>query len=215
MCPFFAITLSEIGSGNLDFSEVMRVADRQVALPGGGRKAEKSLIGCFEWMEALIPSIITVLLLFTFLFRIITVNGTSMLPNLQEGDRLFVSCTDTSLARGDIIVIDAKGTSLGDVLVKRVIATEGQTVNIDFQIGTVSVDGVALDESAYLVNGITKNQYDVSFPQTVPAGCVFVLGDNRTVSEDSRFRAVGMIEKRYVIGKVKCILTPFSKFGRL
>lgn len=188
---------------------------QQVDSSGSGRKASKSVVGCFEWMEALIPSIITVLLLFTFLFRIITVNGTSMLPNLQNGYRLFVSCGDTSLTRGDIIVIDAKATSLGDVLVKRVIATEGQTVNIDFQSGTVYVDGAAIDESAYLVNGITKDQYDVQFPQKVPDGCVFVLGDNRTVSEDSRFKAVGMINKRYVIGKVKCILTPFSEFGKL
>lgn len=183
--------------------------------PSGQEPGSRMAAGCFDWMEALIPSIIAVLVLFTFLFRIVTVNGTSMLPNLQEGDRLFVSCTDTSLSRGDIIVIDAKATTLGNVLVKRVIATEGQTVDINFKTGTVYVDGAALDESAYLVNGITTNQYDVKFPQKVPSGCVFVLGDNRTVSEDSRFQAVGMIQKRYIIGKVKWILTPFSKFGKI
>lgn len=186
-------------------------SDRQPA-----QRPENTLVSsCFEWMEALIPAILAVLLLFTFLFRVITVNGPSMEPNLWNGYRLLVSCTDTALTRGDIVVIDAKGTSLGDVLVKRVIATEGQTINIDFQAGTVFVDGAQLDESAYIINGITKNQYDVKFPQTVPAGCVFVLGDNRTVSEDSRFQAVGMIEKRYIIGKVELILSPFSKFGKL
>jgi signal peptidase I len=96
-----------------------------------------------------------------------------------------------------------------------VIATEGQTVDINFYTGIISVDGVALDESAYIENGITKDPGDVSFPQKVPAGHVFVLGDNRTVSEDSRFREVGMIDRRHIIGKVEFVITPFSKFGKV
>lgn len=168
---------------------------------------------CFEWIEALIPSLIAVLIFFTFLFRVITVNGPSMEPNLQDGYKLFVSCTGGQLSKGDTVVIDARATRLGKVLVKRVIATEGQTVDINFQTGIVSVNGSELNESAYIPNGITKNQYDVSFPQKVPSGCVFVLGDNRIVSEDSRASDVGMIDQRFVIGKVSFIITPFSKFG--
>lgn len=170
---------------------------------------------CFEWIEALIPALIVILILFTFLFRVITIDGPSMEPNLNNADKVLVSCFDRQLSRGDIVVVDGKGTSLGKIIVKRVIATEGQTVNIDFQTGIVSVDGVELDESAYIENGITKDQGDVSFPQKVPTGHVFVLGDNRTVSEDSRFEAVGMIDKRYIIGKVKFMISPFSKFGKL
>ena len=171
---------------------------------------------CFEWIEALIPALIVILVLFTFLFRAnIIVNGPSMKPNLLDGYKVFVSCIDKHLSRGDIIVVDGKGTSLNKPIVKRVIATAGQTVNIDFQTGIVSVDGVALDESAYIESGITKDQGDVSFPQKVPAGHVFVLGDNRTISEDSRYRAVGMIDQRYIIGKVNFIITPFAKFGKL
>ncbi len=170
---------------------------------------------CFEWVEALIPALVVILIFFTLLFRVITVSGPSMMPNLQEGYKVFVSCFDKQLSRGDIVVIDGKGTKLNEIIVKRVIATEGQTVNIDFQTGVVFVDGVELDESGYIENGITKDEYDVSFPQKVPAGHVFVLGDNRTVSEDSRFSDVGMIDQRYIIGKAKFIIAPFSKFGKL
>lgn len=170
---------------------------------------------CFEWIEALIPALIVILILFTFLFRVITIDGPSMQPNLQNSNKVLVSCFDKHLSRGDIVVVDGKGTSLGKIIVKRVIATEGQTVNIDFQTGVVSVDDVALDESAYIENGITKDPGDVSFPQKVPAGHVFVLGDNRVVSEDSRFQEVGMIDQRYIIGKVQIMITPFSKFGKL
>ena len=171
---------------------------------------------CFEWIEALIPSLVVVLFLFTFLFRAnIIVSGPSMEPNLLDGYRVFVSCIDRHLSRGNIVVVESSGTPLKKCIVKRVIATEGQTVNIDFQTGVVSVDGLALDESSYIQNEITKDQGDVSFPQKVPAGHVFVLGDNRTNSEDSRFEEIGMIDQRHIIGKVECIITPFSKFGKL
>ncbi|WP_444640490.1 signal peptidase I [Caproiciproducens sp. R1] len=189
-------------------------ADMEPASP----ETEKNSVAraCFEWMEALIPALIIIMIFFTFLFRVnIVVNGPSMEPNLMDGYKLFTVCVEPGLARGDIVVIDAKGTSLEKRIVKRVIATEGQTVDIDFHTGIVSVDGVALDESAYIENGITKDEYDVTFPQKVPAGHVFVLGDNRTVSEDSRFSEVGMIDQRYIIGKVKFIIMPFGKFGQL
>ncbi|MBW7574021.1 signal peptidase I [Caproiciproducens sp. AGMB10547] len=181
-------------------------------------KTEKNSIAsaCFEWMEALIPALIVIMIFFTFVFRVnIVVNGPSMEPNLMDGYKLFTTCVEPTFTRGDIVVIDAKGTSLDRRIVKRVIATEGQTVDIDFHTGIVSVDGMELDESAYIENGITKDEYDVPFPQKVPAGHVFVLGDNRTVSEDSRFSEVGMIDQRYVIGKVKFIIVPFEKFGQL
>ena len=175
----------------------------------------KFTLSCFEWIEALIPALIVIMIVFTFLFRVITVNGPSMLPNLVNGYKVLISCANNHPSRGDVVVIDAKGIALHEVIVKRVIATAGQTVNIDFATGIVSVDGVALDESSYIQNGITKNQYDISFPQKVPAGHVFVLGDNRIVSDDSRSSDVGMIDQRYIIGQVKFILAPFSNFGKL
>ncbi|MBW7574020.1 signal peptidase I [Caproiciproducens sp. AGMB10547] len=166
-------------------------------------------------MEALIPALLVILAVFVFFFRIITVNGSSMQPNFMDSYKVLMSCTDRKFSLGDVVVVDARGTSLHELIIKRVIATEGQTVDIDFHTGTVSVNGVALDESAYIKNGITKNQYDLSFPQTVPKGRVFLLGDNRKFSDDSRSSDVGMVDKRYIIGKVKTILIPYEKFGTL
>ena len=170
---------------------------------------------CYEWVEALIISLSVVMALFVFLFRVnIVVDGDSMVPNFQNGDRVFVSCLDRGFSRGDVVVIDERATGLQERLIKRVIATGGQTVDINFQTGAVIVDGVEVDESAYLENGITKDQYDVEFPQKVPDGHIFVLGDNRAISEDSRFGEVGMIDSRYVVGKAVFLLNPFRGFAK-
>ncbi len=165
---------------------------------------------CYEWVEALILSLAVIMALFVLLFRVnIVVDGDSMKPNYQNGNRVLVSCMDRHFSCGDVVVIDEHATGLHERLIKRVIATGGQTIDINFAAGTVLVDGKELDESAYIKNGITKDQYDVTFPQKVPAGHIFVLGDNRTISEDSRFKEVGMIDCRYVIGKVVFLLNPF------
>lgn len=178
-----------------------------------GKADEGFAAGCFECVEELIPALAAVLFLFVFLFRLnIVVIGSSMEPNYRNGYRVFVSCLDRSFSSGDVVVVDAGGTHLNERIIKRVIATGGQTVDIDFKTGTVFVDGKALDESAYIESGITKDRSDVSFPCTVPAGHVFVLGDNRTVSEDSRSGMVGMIDSRYIIGKVLFTVSPFVGF---
>ncbi len=186
------------------------------AVPRKKSLSERFVEGCYECVEEIIPSFLTVLLVFVFLFRLnIVVLGPSMEPNYHNGYRVFVSCLDRRFSTGDVVVVDAGGTRLGERIIKRVIAVGGQTVNIDFQTGTVYVDGKALDESAYLENGITREQYDVTFPRAVPAGHVFVLGDNRTVSEDSRSSAVGMIDSRYIIGKVWFVFQPLPGIGSL
>lgn len=169
--------------------------------------------GCYEWVEALITALIAVMVLFVFLFRLnVVVQGPSMEPNYVEGYRVFVNCVDRNFARGDVVVIDAAGTKLKTRLIKRVIATEGQTVNIDYASGYVTVNGKKLDESAYIKNGITTQGGTVQFPTTVPKGCAFVLGDHREVSEDSRYTDVGMIDTRYIMGKVGFLLNPFRGF---
>lgn len=174
-------------------------------------------VGCFEWIEALITALIAVMILFVFFSRLnIVVEGPSMEPNYYQGYRVFVNCADRNFTRGDVVVIDAAGTKLNTRIIKRVIATEGQTVNIDSSAGYVYVDGKKLDESAYIHNGITRVEGDgltpMQFPLTVPKGKIFVLGDHRDVSEDSRYAPVGLIDARYVMGKVPFLLSPFRGF---
>ncbi|HIW15310.1 MAG TPA: signal peptidase I [Firmicutes bacterium] len=166
-------------------------------------------------MEEIAVAVTIVVLVFTFLFRVVTVNGISMLPNFTGGDRLLVTNIHGDLQQGDVVVAV---NVLEEPIIKRVIATENQTVDIDFDTGTVYVDGQPLDETQFgLENGITvkvnTSEEMISFPQTVPPGCVFVLGDNRLVSEDSRYMAVGMISTDNILGKVFFRIYPFDQMG--
>jgi signal peptidase I len=180
------------------------------------RKSTKSnfVLNSFEWIEALITSLIVVVILFTFLFRIVNVSGPSMLPNLKSGDRVILSSNFYKPQRDDVVVI-THTAKLNEPIIKRVIALENQVVNINFQTGVVFVDGKALDESAYIQNGITTQHSDYTFPLTVPKGHVFVLGDNRSVSNDSRFNDIGMIDERYILGKAELIVFPLNRFGKI
>ena len=185
---------------------------------GGPRHAvqpvKRFVAHCYEWLEALISSLIVVVLLFTLLFRIVNVSGPSMLPTLQSNDRVLLTSYFYQPKQGDVVVITHTAKLQGPII-KRVIALENQTVDIDFETGTVYVDGQALDESAYIENGITTQPSDYTYPLTVPPGHLFVLGDNRAVSNDSRSSAVGMIDERYVLGKADFVVFPFSRFGKI
>lgn len=166
-----------------------------------------------EWAEELVIAVVIITLTFTFLFRIITVTGTSMVPNFNDGDRVLVMGSGRSVKQGDVVVIT---NVLDEPIIKRVIATEGQTVDFDYESKAVVVDGETVDETEFgLQNGITDLPYTsfelLEFPQKVPQGCVFVLGDNRAVSEDSRYRIVGMVDKRNILGKAVFHLFPFGK----
>lgn len=169
---------------------------------------------CYEWMEAFIASLIVVTVLFTFFFRIVDVSGPSMLPTLHSGDRVVLSGRFSGPRQGDVVVI-AHTAKLREPIIKRIIALENQTVDIDFRAGVVYVDGKALDESAYIRNGITKQSSDYRYPLTVPKGHVFVLGDNRAVSNDSRSSDVGMVDERDICGKAEIVVFPFRDFGRI
>lgn len=168
-----------------------------------------------DWVEELVAAVVLIALVFTFCFRIITVSGTSMVPNYNNGDRLFVINSFSPPKQGDVVVIV---DVLEEPIIKRVIATEGQTVSFDYSAGAVLVDGQAVDETVFgLENGITDLPYTsfelLEFPQAVPAGCIFVLGDNRAVSEDSRYKVVGMVDRRDVLGKAVFRLFPFDRIG--
>jgi signal peptidase I len=183
-------------------------------------KQGSGVLNCFEWVESIVTALIIVVVLFTFLFRIVTVSGPSMQPNLHDSYRLILSNLNYHPKQGDIVVI-SHTTGLSEPIIKRVIALPGQTVDINNQTGRVSVDGKILDESAYIKNGITQVAQDSSsnpvlkFPQKVPDGHIFVLGDNRTISEDSRYEKVGMVDEKYIIGKAEFILFPFHHIGKI
>ena len=141
-------------------------------------------------------------------FRIVMVSGTSMVHTLLDGDYLLVLSNTfyREPEAGDIVVISKESFDDGKPIVKRVIATEGQWVDIDFEAGIVYVDGVALDEP--YTYSATTTQEGVSFPLQVEEGCIFVLGDNREISRDSRYPAIGQIAKEEVLGKVIFLFIP-------
>lgn len=163
-----------------------------------------------EWYESLVFSIFVVIALFSFVFRITLVYGSSMVPTLAEQDRLIVWAAGYQPARGDVVILDGY-IEYGKPLVKRIIGVAGDTVDIDFSTGAVSVNGQVLDEP-YIAEP-TRTPGDVTFPLTVPAGKVFVMGDNRNGSRDSRDSVVGCLDERDVLGKVVFRILPFNKIG--
>lgn len=162
----------------------------------------------YEWVQALVCSVLAVVIVFTFVIRMIGVDGHSMLPTLQHGDRLLVlnSLWYDDYKYGDIVILRKDGVFDSDPIVKRVIATGGQTVDIDFFSGSVCVDGQLLDED--YINELTFTSEGTEFPLTVPEGSIFVMGDNRNASSDSRDSRLGTVDNRYVIGRAVLLVFP-------
>ena len=161
----------------------------------------------YEWIQALVCSVLAVVLLFTFGVRLIGVDGRSMVPTLQDGDRLLVlnSMFCGGYAPGDIVVL-RKESFLPTPIVKRVIAVEGQVVDVDFGSGVVFVDGKPLQEE--YIQERTFTAEGTAFPLTVPEGSVFVLGDNRNHSTDGRDARLGTVDTRYIIGRAVFLAFP-------
>ncbi|MBQ8267859.1 MAG: signal peptidase I [Clostridia bacterium] len=177
----------------------------------------------FDWLEVLVHAIIAVVICFSFLFRIATIDGPSMENTLHNGERVIISNLFYTPKVGDIVVISRnKENSVYTMnesntpIIKRIIATEGQTVDIDFEEGIVYVDGIALDEP--YTKTPTNKKWDIDFPVTVDEGCIFVLGDNRNDSLDSRDARIGeygMINTRYILGHAVYRVFPFDKIGKI
>ena len=169
--------------------------------------------GAYEWVRSLVCVVVPLLLVFTFLARIVMVDGSSMRETLQDRDILLVLngplCGE--YAPGEIVVLQKADFNDGRPIVKRVIAVAGQTVDIDFAAGVVYVDGAELAEPYILER--THLAEGVSFPLTVPEGCLFVLGDNRNHSDDSRNPALGVVDGRRVIGRALGVLFPGRTAG--
>ena len=154
-----------------------------------------------------------ILLLFTFCVRIVIVSGSSMFPTLADGDYLLLINNPLcgELEQGDIVVAAMDRFRGGEAIVKRVIATEGQTVDIDFRAGIVYVDGVALEE-AY-INTATHLSEGMEFPLMVEEGCVFLMGDNRGDSRDSRAPEIGLVDEREILGRAVFLVLPGTGRG--
>ena len=167
------------------------------------------------YVHDLMCMLLVMMLLFLVVFRVILVTGDSMFTTLWDGDYLLLVselfCGDPE--PGDIVVISKQSFDDGSPIVKRVIATQGQTVDIDFESGTVYVDGQALREP--YIHNETTNEEGTVFPLTVAENCIFVLGDNRAVSLDSRSPQIGQIDRREVLGKAICLLIPGTHHGQL
>lgn len=161
---------------------------------------EKFIISFYENISMFAVGAVAVMLIFTFGFRVSGIEGTSMLPTLEDGDRVVLTAFDGKPERGQVVIITQPNT-FNKPVVKRIIATENQTVDIDFTEGKVYVDGELLSEP--YINNPTINGDDVTFPVTVPEGHVFVMGDNRQGSTDSRSTKIGFIDENYILGVVK------------
>ena len=185
------------------------------ASPSGPEKA--GLAGdLFTWLQALTFALVIIMVVFTFFGRIIGVDGSSMLPTLTDRDMLFLQCIGYEPKQGDVVVLRKSFAATSEPIVKRVIATGGQSVHIDYGTGTVYVDGEALDEP-YLGEPM-EQPMSYTMQNTdwdVPEGSVFVMGDNRNHSADSREESLGPVDTRYVLGRALVVLFPFSHIGAI
>ena len=186
------------------------------------KPAEEGIVfNLYYWLQTLVLAVVSIVLLFTFVGRITRVEGDSMLNTLHNGDLLLLRSAFYTPKAGDIVVLNKTTNETlsllgGEAIVKRVIATEGQTVSIDYLTSTVYVDGQPLDEPYVREKmDFRSGPYSGQIPFVVPEGSVFVMGDNRNNSTDSRHELLGPVDTGYILGRAVCILFPFSDIGLL
>ena len=178
-------------------------------------KSEEFRLDLFFWLQTFVIVLAVLILVFTFVGRIITVDGPSMLPTLHDKDILILRSIAYTPKQGDVVVLTKDFDHYEDQpIVKRVIAVGGQRVRIDYGASKVYVDGVALDEPYILEQTMFYPGGDLSIQEMeVPEGHVFVMGDNRNNSSDSRHYELGAIDHRYILGKVVTVLFSPQKWG--
>ena len=194
---------------NYKFSEP---DENNLMLKDDSKKGSESLL--LTYLHDIVFLIAGILIIFSLLFRVVVVSGPSMNSTLIDGDWLLLlgNVLYSEPKYGDIIVASKDSFDDGSPIIKRVIATEGQTVDIDFQKGIVCVDGKKLDESYTLT--ATNTSEGITFPLIVDENCIFVMGDNRNVSKDSRSTEIGLIDNREVLGKALFIFYPGNNKGK-
>ncbi len=180
---------------------------------GQGKQKRNWCRELYEWVESAVFTIVLMLLIFTLLIRPATVFGSSMVPTLHGGDRLILQQIGYNDPQyGDIIVVDTPQLE-EPAIVKRVIGRPGDVIDINFATGAVARNGELLEEE--YINEPTHVSFDIEFPVTVPEGHIFVLGDNRNASLDSRSSQVGMVDIRSVMGKAIFRFFPVNVAGPL
>jgi len=205
-------------------SEEREQIERETGPAGAGpegepeeKKEEETLTmgqELYQTLHSLVWIVLFIILLFTFVVRVTVVDGESMENTLSHGDIVLVRSIAYTPAQGDVVVV-TKTSFRPQSIIKRVIATEGQRVDVDYIAGTVSVDGAVLDEP-YIKEAMRMPWFGEGINHVVvPAGCVFVMGDNRNNSTDSRSPDVGIVDRRCVIGQAMVVLFPFGHFETL
>ncbi len=172
----------------------INLTDEEPKLEKASKKKEK--ITVFDVFSSIVAAMTVVTILFLFCFRVFDVDGHSMVPTLEDKEKVVVSTIAYKPRRGDIVVISDAGTD--KPLVKRIIAVGGDEVDINLTTGVVTVNGV----EEHYSDDLTNQTITTAYPMTVPEGTVFVLGDNRELSHDSRYRDIGCIDERLIVGKV-------------
>lgn len=177
-----------------------------------------SKMDLYYWVQALVMVLVGLILACTFLGRVITVDGSSMVPTLHDGDLLLLQSLGYTPRQGDVVVLRKPGFPSPPretaPIVKRVIAVGGQHVRVDYTDGKVYVDGVALDEPYINEYMAASTDPDMTvLDVTVPEGSIYVMGDNRNKSSDSRHKDLGTVDNRYVLGRALCVMFPFQDLG--
>lgn len=184
------------------------------------KEPKNPLYDCYSLLHDLVYILAAITIVFVFFVRLVGVDGPSMMPTLQDGDyvALLSNLFMGDLEQGDVIVARKESFENGEPIVKRVIATEGQTVDLRYDengVCTVCVDNQPLQED-YINEPMLEASYTtISFPVKVDEGCIFVMGDNRNHSEDSRFSDVGCVKKEAVLGKVLLVIFPGRQTNEL
>lgn len=192
------------------------------------KKSQGIINDILDLLQTMLISVFIISMMLTFVIRVTDVNGPSMEDTFHTGDKVIVLKLARNFTTGDVVVANADSAytydsngsliekeGLNELIIKRVIATEGQTIDIDFETGNVTVDGVLLNEP--YIKGLTHNDegaFSGLYPLTVPKGYVFLMGDNRPVSMDSRSVRVGLVPENDVLGKAVLRVYPFDSIGK-
>ena len=198
---------------NLEASQTKRDDEEKPAeVPKSKNSGKKTAL---TYLHDFVYLLAVVLLIFLLCLRVVVVSGPSMMDTLVDGDYLLLinGTFFDSYKYGDVIIASKDSYRDGEPIVKRVIATEGQVVDIDFSTWTVTVDGVPVEEDYRKLTSGSQLTSDYTYPMTVPENCLFVMGDNRNHSADSRSALIGFVDCRQILGRVICRISPFDRFG--